>query len=175
MKNVNSFFNFKKTFIIVLLVFLLPIILEAKRVYVRGYFRKNGTYVRPHYRTWPDGNPYNNYSFPGNYNPNTGKITGGDPEKYLERYYSKKKTSIPDIKIPDISLKSKVKTLFTYNEAIQLALLILGYNVGPVDGIIGPKTRYAIICFQIDHGLKPDGIIGPRTLKALINSLENLK
>ena len=59
------------------------------RVHVRGYTRKDGTYVQPHTRTAPDGNPRNNYSFPGNYNPNTGKITPGDPDKYLERYYDR--------------------------------------------------------------------------------------
>ena len=59
---------------------------EAKRVYVKGYYRKDGTYVRPHYRTAPDGNPYNNYSTPGNYNPNTGKVTGGNLETYLKKY-----------------------------------------------------------------------------------------
>jgi hypothetical protein len=58
-------------------------------VSVRGYTRKDGTYVRPHTRSAPDGNPYNNYSFPGNYNPNTGKTTGGDPNSYLERYYNR--------------------------------------------------------------------------------------
>lgn len=60
------------------------------RVYVKGYFKKDGTYVSPHYRTAPDGNPYNNYSYPGNYNPNTGNITPGNPETYLENYYKKK-------------------------------------------------------------------------------------
>ena len=61
----------------------------AGRVRVRGYYRKDGTYVRPHYRSAPDGNPYNNYSFPGNYNPNTGRITPGNPQTYLDRYYNK--------------------------------------------------------------------------------------
>ena len=69
---------------------LYPLEVDArKRVRVRGYYRKDGTYVRPHYRTAPDRNPYNNYSYPGNYNPNTGKITTGDPQKYLERYYNR--------------------------------------------------------------------------------------
>jgi hypothetical protein len=31
-------------------------------VYVNGYYRSDGTYVQPHVRTNPDGNPYNNYS-----------------------------------------------------------------------------------------------------------------
>jgi hypothetical protein len=63
---------------------------DGGKVDVKGYYRKDGTYVQPHSRSAPDGNPYNNYGFPGNYNPNTGKITGGDPDKYLERYYEKR-------------------------------------------------------------------------------------
>lgn len=31
-------------------------------VRVDGYFKGNGTYVAPHYRTNPDGNPFNNFS-----------------------------------------------------------------------------------------------------------------
>jgi hypothetical protein len=58
-------------------------------VSVRGYFRKDGTYVQPHTRTAPDDNKYNNYSFPGNYNPNTGKISGGDPDKYQQNQYNR--------------------------------------------------------------------------------------
>ena len=30
-------------------------------VNVRGYYRSNGTYVAPHIRSNPDGNPYNNF------------------------------------------------------------------------------------------------------------------
>ena len=53
---------------------------------VQGYTRRDGTYVAPHQRTSPDHNPYNNYSFPGNYNPNTGRTTPGNPDTYLRRY-----------------------------------------------------------------------------------------
>lgn len=35
------------------------------QVRVRGYFRKNGTYVSPHVRTYPDGILWNNYSYKG--------------------------------------------------------------------------------------------------------------
>lgn len=59
-------------------------------VSVKGYYRKDGTYVQPHTRSRPDSNPTNNYGFPGNYNPNKGETTGGDADKYLERYYRKK-------------------------------------------------------------------------------------
>jgi len=42
-------------------------------VSVRGYVRKDGTYVAPHYRSAPDGNFNNNWSTKGNVNPYTGK------------------------------------------------------------------------------------------------------
>ncbi len=41
-------------------------------VRVRGYTRKDGTYVRPHYRSNPDGNFNNNWTTKGNVNPYTG-------------------------------------------------------------------------------------------------------
>ena len=54
----------------------------------RGYYRDSDgdgykeTYVAPHRSTNPDSTPRNNYNYPGNYNPNSGIITPGDPEKY---------------------------------------------------------------------------------------------
>ncbi|TXH53685.1 MAG: hypothetical protein E6Q97_12635 [Desulfurellales bacterium] len=47
--------------------------------YVKGYTRKDGTYVQPHMRSAPDGNPHNNYSAQGNVNPYTGKAGTVDP------------------------------------------------------------------------------------------------
>lgn len=41
--------------------------------YVQGYTKKDGTYVQPHYRSSPDGDPYNNWSTKGNVNPYTGE------------------------------------------------------------------------------------------------------
>jgi len=35
------------------------------QVNVRGYYRSNGTYVRPHTRTAPDGIKWNNKSYRG--------------------------------------------------------------------------------------------------------------
>lgn len=43
-------------------------------VRVRGYTRKDGTYVQPHYRSRPNGTVTDNFSFQGNTNPFTGLI-----------------------------------------------------------------------------------------------------
>lgn len=40
---------------------------------VRGYYRSNGTYVQPYYRSSPNSSSYDNWSTKGNYNPYTGK------------------------------------------------------------------------------------------------------
>jgi len=56
-------------------------------VSVKGYFKKNGTYVAPHMRSNPDSSLYNNYSFPGNTNPYTGKTATGDPDTYIKNLY----------------------------------------------------------------------------------------
>ena len=46
---------------------------EAGDIWVRSHVRSNGTYVKPHYRSRPDGNFYNNYSTYPNINPYTGR------------------------------------------------------------------------------------------------------
>lgn len=95
-----------------LTVTLVEAALAGGRVSVRGHFRRDGTYVQPHYRTAPDSTVLNNYSYPGNYNPNTGEISGGDPYKSLRSYYGASPRSFPRSKsglapssyaVPDLS------------------------------------------------------------------------
>lgn len=55
-------------------------------VHVRGYFRKNGTYVQPHYRS----NPINdNWSTKGDINPYTGqKGTRSSPYNFQQEQFN---------------------------------------------------------------------------------------
>lgn len=50
---------------------------------------------------------------------------------------------------------------------IQQRLQNLGFDCGPIDGIIGPKTRNGIKAFQRKNGLLVDGIAGPVTRATL--------
>ncbi|CAN5685084.1 hypothetical protein BH11PAT2_BH11PAT2_03950 [soil metagenome] len=76
--------------ILVFLAFLLIIPFTSHAaVHVNGYFKKNGTYVAPYYRSSPDSSPYNNYSYPGNTNPYTGKTATGNADTYLNNYYNR--------------------------------------------------------------------------------------
>ena len=49
---------------------------------------------------------------------------------------------------------------------VQVGLMAYGYYDGPPDGIVGPKTRDALIRFQTDYGLKVTGTITPEVLDA---------
>ena len=60
----------------------------AQPVYRKGYVRQDGVYVPPSYSTRPDGNPHNNYSTQGNYNPYTGEAGTVDPYKPSTNYGS---------------------------------------------------------------------------------------
>jgi hypothetical protein len=51
----------------------------SAQTYVHGYTKKDGTHVAPHYRSNPDGNPYNNWSTKGNVNPYTGQAGTRNP------------------------------------------------------------------------------------------------
>lgn len=59
----------------------------AKDVYVDGYHRKDGTYVKPHYRSSPDNTRNNNFSTYGNVNPYTGE-RGTKPRDNYNRNYN---------------------------------------------------------------------------------------
>ena len=56
--------------------------------YVNGYYRSNGTYVRPHYRTTADNYTYNNYSYKGNYNYHTGNYGTRNYDYNYNNYHS---------------------------------------------------------------------------------------
>ncbi|MBW2063349.1 MAG: hypothetical protein JRJ03_00310 [Deltaproteobacteria bacterium] len=60
----------------------------AKDVYVKGYYRKDGTYVRPHIRSSPDRYRWNNYGPSRNFqelmNPRTRDYDQDGIPNYLD-------------------------------------------------------------------------------------------
>ena len=82
----------KKVLAIVLLVFTAFLGTAWGQVMVPGYERHRPndlfgpTYPVPsHLRSVPNDTILDNYGFPGNYNPNRGRFTPGDPGRGLER------------------------------------------------------------------------------------------
>ena len=50
---------------------------------------------------------------------------------------------------------------------LQLGLNKGGFDAGPVDGVIGPKTQQALQKFQQQHGLQANGQLDSKTVAAL--------
>lgn len=83
--------------IILTLVLSTISLISISQVHVRGYYRKSGTYVQPHQRTFPNETKLDNYSTFPNINPHTGK-TG-----------TIRVTEIPKIIKPDPILKNSTE------------------------------------------------------------------
>ena len=74
-KNLNPSSKIKKILSIAVFgaLIIVPNMKAYADVYVKGYYRSNGTYVDPHYRTSPNNSTYDNWSSYGNTNPYTGQ------------------------------------------------------------------------------------------------------
>ncbi len=66
-----------------------------------------------------------------------------------------------------IHIEEASETRVNLNKAVQKALLDKGYDVGGIDGLIGPKTTAALKIYQKDHNLVADGRLDLDTLKSL--------
>jgi hypothetical protein len=60
--------------------------LAQAQVSLDPYTRKDETNVGGNHRTNPDGNPANNWLYPGNVNPYADRQATGDQNRHLERF-----------------------------------------------------------------------------------------
>jgi hypothetical protein len=115
-----------KILLFILFVFSLNAFTQVK---VRGYYRKDGTYVKPHYRSSPNRSVSDNYTYKGNVNPYTGEI-GHRSYEFIndKRVYKKSKTK--KVKVtnrtyfhPSYGTKSKI-AIFPKDREVE----IIGYT-----------------------------------------------
>ena len=81
----------KMTLVIMMLLLSIFASESLSQVFVRGYYRQDGTFVQPHYRTFPNATTLDNWSTKGNVNPYTGKEGTKDPsprDNSTTQYYS---------------------------------------------------------------------------------------
>lgn len=163
---------------------------------VRGYYKSNGTYVEPHYRSAPNGTKSDNFSTYGNVNPYTGKEgTIHIDNNYMNTYPVEEKridlkqksdtydgSLSEDLKLIESSLKLfadygvDVNKAITFNNRYPLKDRIiinrLVYkiirNMDVYDEHISFFTITAIMQFQMDNGLKMDGKVGKDTFIKLL-------
>ena len=75
-----------------------------------------------------------------------------------------------DLSIPvagEVSVAEDRRLEGDYVFDAQVLLTNLGYDVGGIDGVLGPKTETALKQFQAVTGLMPEGLVTEHTLLAL--------
>ena len=70
----------KKIIIVTILLMFFSVGIAIAQVHVDGYWRDTNrdgikdTYIQPHERSSPNSSRQDNYSYPGSYNPNSGRV-----------------------------------------------------------------------------------------------------
>ena len=64
----------KVKILIAFALFAASIVGALAQTHVHGYYRTDGTYVQPHWRSSPNNITYDNWSTRGNVNPYTGQV-----------------------------------------------------------------------------------------------------
>lgn len=67
----------------------------------------------------------------------------------------------------DLARVTSVKSDAFAVAVLQVALIQIGYDPGPVDGRYGPQSKEAVRGYQADAGLEVDGLVGPKTWTSL--------
>lgn len=89
------------------------------------------------------------------------EVIKGSFEAYNARVQGKAVIRLPEIVI---TAGRKTAPRPDWLTGVQYRLNALGFGAGPVDGIIGPRTKKAVIDFQCAYPpLRIDGIPGPKT------------
>ncbi|MFH1460302.1 MAG: peptidoglycan-binding domain-containing protein [Candidatus Omnitrophota bacterium] len=94
-------------------------------------------------------------------------ITKPEADRYLLSGKRQKKESGIDISpkevLPAVGQDASIRVRNYRVTDIQQALANAGFDPGPVDGKIGPKTKKAILSFQKQNNLTVDGVVGKKT------------
>lgn len=76
-------------------------------------------------------------------------------------------TPLEEAYVPRTVVRVETPITSTLAIDVQRRLARRGYYHGPIDGVVGPGTRSAIIAFQADHGLNTTGYMSHETLDRL--------
>jgi len=114
--------------------------------------------------------------YPHRYNairPVVEKLYGVDlPDMAGELQVWKGEQGLGDVSDEDILSEELHEPTFTTVKEVQRLLVDMGYDLGPAgaDGVMGRKTKEALLVFQGNAGLKADGLIGPKTRAAMVTA-----
>jgi hypothetical protein len=106
----------KKLFFTLALAFVAQLSFGQSTVYVNGYYRNDGTYVQPHYRTSPNYTVYDNWSTYPNVNPYTGQTGTKVYPQSSSTYYP---VSYPTTNFSNTNQLFQTNSLFRQNSLFR--------------------------------------------------------
>lgn len=137
------------------IVLYVSVPLLAKDVRVKGYTRKDGTYVAPHVRTSPNSTKSDNYSTRGNVNPYTGKA-GTKPADIVPTASATKSSNAAPSTAPTAkteSAKPEASPAPAVSLTPNLTLVTVGMTKAQVVAAIGkPNVESAKSWFYANGG-----------------------
>lgn len=121
-------------------------------VRVKGYYRKDGTYVQPHYRSAPDGNFGNNWSTKGNVNPFTGKV--GTKEYPLGGWLSSDKKTVFNTPFQGVTADFSSRTVRIKTSSVRglAANSVLTHHRSPRSTTFMPIESWEDTCLRARAG-----------------------
>jgi len=128
-----------------------------------GDLRTGGAGPGVHGEPAPWGDPFEGGPFLDEATPDWSAAAPGDAADFLKRYRKGGAASAGE------SATQQPSSGLTW--AVQAGLRAVGYDAGPPDGVMGPKTRAAIRQFQRQHDLREDGEIGSELIASLLDAL----
>jgi len=138
---------------------------SPREVSVRGYYRRDGTYVAPHRRTAADGDFYNNWSTYGNVNPYTGRPgtktsppVGYGQDVWVEGYYRSDGSYVRGHyrSAPDGDLSNNYSSrgnTYPYSSNLDTGLSSTSASSSLEEADIGARRNVAARLYQIGYAV----------------------
>ncbi|MBK9415292.1 MAG: hypothetical protein IPN61_18060 [Bacteroidetes bacterium] len=92
---------------------------NSHHVKVNGYYRKDGTYVQPYFRTAPNSTKADNFSTKGNVNPYTGKPGWIKPNNSYNTFYYSTYTYNPKVNANNDEINTSLPLKYKNRTYIQ--------------------------------------------------------
>ena len=105
---------------------------------VEGYYRSNGTYVKPHYKTNPNSTNIDNYTTKPNINPHTGKKGYIEPDNKYNYY--QQTSPYNNSTTTNYNLNSTASFYTNYGQAGELKIWIDGKYKGKLNSYFSNGT-----------------------------------
>ena len=123
------------------------------RSYSTGYRSYNYGYGYPYYSYGPSISIGFGYPYSYGYYPYSYGYSSYYPYNYSYGYYGYNRPAYDTYANGSIVIQ------------VQSRLARAGYYHGAIDGVMGPRTHYAIRAYERDHGLRVDGVISGQLLR----------